>query len=198
MGFMRGTSLRMSGILLAAGAGSRFGGGKLLHPLADGTPMGVAAARKLLAALPDVLAVVRPGDDELARLLRDAGCEVSVCAEAVHGMGCSLAHAVAKRRDADGWVIALADMPALKPGTIESVVQTLSAGAALAAPAYQGRRGHPVGIASRFRDDLLKLAGDAGARDIMAAHKNHIVLIDCDDPGVLLDIDRREDLPRGV
>ncbi len=183
--------------MLAAGAGSRFGGGKLLHPLADGTPLGVVAARKLLAALPEVLAVVRPGDDELAHLLRDAGCEVSVCAKAVHGMGCSLAHAVAKRRDADGWVIALADMPVLKAETIESVVQALSAGAALAAPVYQGRRGHPVGIGSRFCDDLLNLSGDAGARDIMAAHKNEIVLIDCDDPGALLDIDRREDLPRG-
>ena len=158
----------------------------------------MAAARKLLAVLPDVLAVVRPGDDELARLLREAGCEVSVCAEAVHGMGCSLAHAVAKRRDADGWAIALADMPALKLGTIESVVRALSSGAELAAPAYQGRRGHPVGMGRCFRDDLLNLSGDAGARDIMAAHKNDIVLIDCDDPGVLLDIDRREDLPRGA
>ncbi len=196
-GIHAGEILRISGILLAAGAATRFGGGKLLHALADGTPLCIAAARNLLTALPDVLAVVRPGDDELARLLKAAGCEVTICADAVRGMGCSLAHAIGMRRDAAAWIVALADMPALKAATISSVARALEGGAVLAAPAYQGARGHPVGIGSRFREDLIKLDGDAGARDIVAAHRSEIVLIDCDDPGVLLDIDRPEDLPRG-
>jgi molybdenum cofactor cytidylyltransferase len=187
----------LSGILLAAGAATRFGGGKLLHPLADGTAMGVASARNLLAVLPDVLAVVRPGDDELARLLKAAGCEVTVCAQAVNGMGCSLAHAIGRRRDADGWVVALGDMPAIARPTLQSVVRALESGAALAAPSYRGGRGHPVGISSRFRDDLEKLDGDAGARAIMRAHNNEITLIACDDPGAILDVDRPEDVPRG-
>lgn len=194
MGFMTG----ICGILLAAGAAQRFGGGKLLHPLPDGTPLGVASARRLLAALPDVVAVVRPGDDTLAAALAAAGCEVSVCADAVRGMGHSLAHAVAARSNAAGWVIALADMPALTTATIAAVAQAVAGGAVLAAPVYQGRRGHPVGIGSRFRDELLRLEGDAGAREIVAAHRAQMVLIDCVDSGVLLDIDRREDLPRGA
>jgi len=190
--------LALSGILLAAGAAKRFGGGKLLHALADGTPLGVAAARNLLQALPDVVAVVRPGDDALAALLKDAGCAVTVCADAVHGMGHSLAHAVAARRDADGWVIALADMPSIRPATISAVAEAVSKGASLAAPVFNGKRGHPVGIAARFRDDLLKLTGDAGARDIVAAHKADLQLIASDDAGCLLDIDRPEDVPRGA
>ena len=194
MGFMTA----ISGILLAAGAGQRFGGGKLLHPLADGTPLGVAAARHLLAVLPDTIAVVRPGDDALAAALTAAGCEVTACADAVKGMGHSLAHAVAARSAAAGWVIALADMPALQTTTIAAVAKAITDGAALAAPVYQGRRGHPVGISSRFREALLKLEGDAGAREIIGAQRADMVLIDCDDAGVLLDIDRREDLPRGA
>jgi molybdenum cofactor cytidylyltransferase len=189
--------LKLSGILLAAGAGSRFGGGKLRHPLADGTPLGVMAARHLLTALPDVLAVVRPGDEVLEALLRAAGCEVTVCAEAVRGMGCSLAHAIARRREADGWVIALADMPSIRPVTITAVAQALAVGAPLAAPTFEGRRGHPVGISARFVSELLALDGDAGARELMMTHQQEIVLLDGDDAGVLLDIDRREDLPRG-
>lgn len=190
--------MTLSGILLAAGAARRFGGGKLLHPLADGTPVGVAAARNLLAAMPDVLAVVRPGDEAMAALLAAAGCEVTVCAAAVNGMGCSLAHAIGRRRDAGGWVIALADMPAIRPATIQAVARALDAGAALAAPAFDGKRGHPVGISSRFREELLALDGDAGARDIMVAHRSELQLIDVDDAGVLLDIDRPEDLGRGA
>ena len=49
----------MQAILLAAGRSSRFGGNKLLHPLADGTPVALAAARNLVAALPGALAVVK-------------------------------------------------------------------------------------------------------------------------------------------
>lgn len=40
------------------------------------------------------------------------------------------------------------------------------------------------------------LDGDAGARDIIAAHTGELVLIECDDPGVLHDIDQREDLTK--
>lgn len=74
------------GILLAAGSGSRFGSDKLLHRLPDGRPLALAAAQNLRAACPRVLAVVRPGHDELAGLLAEAGCRVVVCPEAHLGM----------------------------------------------------------------------------------------------------------------
>ena len=59
-------------ILLAAGAGSRFGGGKLLHPLDDGVAIAAHAARNLISAGLDVTAVVRPGDFPLVDLLERA------------------------------------------------------------------------------------------------------------------------------
>ncbi len=185
-------------ILLAAGSGSRFGGDKLLHPLPDGTPLGVAAARNLLAAVPDVVAVVRPGDFPLAGLLEQEGCYVTVCPHAARGMGASLAHGVGVCRGADGWVVALADMPSIKVATIAAIVRELEAGRDLVAPAYQGQRGHPVGFGKRFGALLLALDGDTGARDIVAAHEADVVLIECGDPGILHDIDRRDDLQRGV
>ncbi len=183
-------------ILLAAGSGSRFGGDKLLHPLADGTPLGVQAARNLLAVVPDVVAVVRPGDFPLADLLEQEGCHVTVCPHAARGMGASLAHGVAARRGADGWVIALADMPLIKSATIAAIVHELEAGRDLVVPRYAGQRGHPVGLGKRYGAQLLALDGDAGARDIIAAHEGELVLIERDDPGVLQDIDRRADLPK--
>ena len=184
----------ISAILLAAGSGSRFGGDKLLHPLADATPIGVQAARNLLAAVPDVVAVVRPGDFPLADLLEQEGCHVTVCQHAARGMGASLAHGVAARRGADGWVIALADMPLIKSATIAAIVHELAAGRSLVAPTYQGQRGHPVGLGKRFGAQLLALDGDAGARDVIAAHEHELTLVESDDPGVLQDIDRRADL----
>jgi molybdenum cofactor cytidylyltransferase len=188
--------MNISAILLAAGLGSRFGGDKLLHPLADGTPIGVQAARNLLAVVPDVVAVVRPGDFPLADLLEQEGCHVTVCQHAARGMGASLAHGVALRRGAEGWVIALADMPLIKSATIAAVARELEAGRDLVAPAFRGERGHPVGFGRRFAAQLLALDGDAGARDIISAHKHELTPVECDDPGILQDVDRREDLTK--
>jgi molybdenum cofactor cytidylyltransferase len=188
--------LNISAILLAAGSGSRFGGDKLLHPLPDGTPIGVQAARNLLAAVPDVVAVVRPGDFPLGDLLEQEGCHVTFCPHAARGMGASLAHGVGARRVADGWLIALADMPLIKSATIAAVLREMEAGRDLVAPAFRGERGHPVGFGKRFAAQLLALDGDAGARDIMAAHKSELTLIECDDSAVVLDVDTRADMKK--
>ena len=91
------------GILLAGGEGRRFGGDKLLQPLPEPgpgpgpVPLALASARNLLAALPQVIAVVRPGATRLASLLREAGCRVVVCRHASEGMGSTLASAVGRR-----------------------------------------------------------------------------------------------------
>ncbi|HEY6897284.1 MAG TPA: nucleotidyltransferase family protein [Rhodocyclaceae bacterium] len=182
------------GILLAAGSGSRFGGDKLLHPLADGTPIAVAAARSLATACERTLAVLRPGSAALAALLAAAGCEIVICDEASLGMGHSLATGVRAAPAAAGWLIALADMPFIQPTSHHSVVAALRAGAALAAPSYQGRRGHPVGFAASWYESLIALRGDSGARALLAAAADPITLRAVDDPGVLRDVDRPTDL----
>ncbi len=184
------------GILLASGSGSRFGSNKLLHPLApDGIPIAVHAARHLIEAIPGSIAVVRSANSHLARLLRAEGLRIAVCRDAVNGMGHTLAAGVRASAGAGGWVVALADMPGILPQTIGRVADALRGGATLVAPRYQGQRGHPVGLARRFKGDLLLLQGDAGARAIVAANQDGISLIDVNDPGVTKDIDTPGDLP---
>ena len=181
-------------ILLAAGSGSRFGGGKLLHPLEDGVAMAAHAARNLIAAGLEVTAVVRPGDFPVAGMLQQEGCAVTVCAEAARGMGVSLAHGVMISRNAGGWVVALADMPRIRPETIARVARALTEGFEIAAPVYQGERGHPVGFSKKFLHELQALSGDSGARAIVQRNQALLRVIETDDPGVVLDIDRRDDL----
>ena len=183
-------------ILLAAGAGTRFGGGKLLHPLSDGVALAAHAARNLQAADLDVIAVVRTGDFPLADMLEEEGCHVFPCAEAVRGMGHSLAHGVNAAKDAPGWIVALADMPRVQPSTIRSIADAIREGALIAAPTYRGERGHPVGFAAALRSELLALSGDSGARAVLERHRDAVRLIECDDPGIALDIDAKTDLGR--
>jgi len=187
----------IAGILLAAGAGSRFGGEKLLHPLEDGVAIAAHAARHLLAVTPEVVAVVRWGDFPLYDLLEEEGCQVTMFQGAARGMGASLAHGVAQARGADGWVIALADMPRIAPDTLRQVVAALEEGAQIAAPICKGERGHPVGFGAALRNELIALDGDQGARAIVERHRDALKLVECNDPGILLDIDRKSDLGAG-
>ena len=187
--------MKVVAILLAAGSATRFGADKLLHPLPHGVPIAVQSARHLKAVFEsDVLAVVRPESNALAELLRQEGCEVVRCERAADGMGVSLACGIAAAGAADAYLVALADMPFIRASSIAAVRDELLRGAALAAPYFRARRGHPVGIASRFGGELARLRGDEGAKQLLAAHGSEIVKIPVGDPAVLRDIDTPGDL----
>ncbi len=186
----------ITGILLAAGSGSRFGGEKLLHPMPDGTPIGVASLRNLKSALPNVIAVVRSDDNSLRDLLGHEGVAVHLCEDAHLGMARSLVCGFDASRDADGWVIALGDMPFLLPQTIKTIAERSAQTGRIAIPAYRGERGHPVGFGRRYLDELLKLQGDEGARSVIGRHPRDLEIVDCDDCGILRDIDTPADLEK--
>lgn len=186
------------GILLAAGASRRFGADKLDHCLANGVPVAVQACRNLMAGADEVVAVLRPGNKILAARLRAEGAEIVICADADQGMGHSLACGVNVRPTAAGWLIALADMPWITPSTIRRIADALRCGAEIAAPSWQGRRGHPVGFAGSLKTELMDLNGDAGAKAVIQAHRRRLQTVECNDPGVIQDIDTPADLPASL
>jgi molybdenum cofactor cytidylyltransferase len=177
------------GIVLAAGRATRFGSDKLLHPLPDGTPMALASALALRAAAPRTVAVIAADNAALGALFAAHGIETTIAEDAGSGMGASLAAGIGATAGAGGWLVALGDMPYIRPQTIARVAGTLRAGARLVAPGYQGQRGHPVGFSAWFRTELLALRGDQGARGLLQQHAGELVQVECGDPGVLMDID---------
>ena len=182
------------GVLLAAGSASRFGSDKLRHALPHGVSIAVQAARPLKAELKRVIAVVRPGSVQLAEALSKESCEVVVCENAAEGMGASLACAARAAGEADGYLVALGDMPFLRRTSIAALRDALANGALLVAPYFRTRRGHPIGFSRRFLPDLLSLKGDEGAKRVLAAHERELVKIPIGDPGVIRDIDTPDDL----
>jgi molybdenum cofactor cytidylyltransferase len=182
--------LNIVGLLLAAGSASRFGSDKLRHSLLHGVPIAVQALRNLKPEVDEVFAVVKPGDAALFA----AECKTVVCERASEGMGASLACGVREAGKRDAYLVALADMPYIRRTSIAAVRQALEGGAALAAPYWHARRGHPVGIAGRFYEQLLALGGDEGAKSILGAHARELMKIPIGDPGVIRDIDTPADL----
>jgi molybdenum cofactor cytidylyltransferase len=182
------------GLLLAAGSATRFGSDKLRHALPHGVSIAVQAARPLKAELARVVAVVRPGSEELLEFLEKEGCEVVVCDNAAEGMGASLACAARAAGEADGYLVALGDMPFLRRTSIAALRDALANGALLVAPYFRARRGHPIGFSRRFFPELLSLKGDEGAKRVLGAHERELVKIPIGDPGVIRDIDTPDDL----
>lgn len=187
----------LTGILLAAGRGRRFdplgARNKLLQSLPGGDPVVAASARFLLSCVPRVVAVVPPDDGGVADVLRALGCEVAVCPGADTGMGASLACAVRHSLPAEGWLVALGDMPWVAPSTLAALRDAVQAGAGIAVPVHEGRRGNPVAFGAMHRDALLAMAGEQGARRLLLAHPVREVAVA--DPGILRDIDTPADLP---
>lgn len=194
------------GLLLAAGKGSRFDGSgqqsKLLALLPDGTPVALAAARNLLQCCARVLAVLPqhaapPRDQHIANLvglLASAGCEIVFCADSDAGLGHSLAAGVRAAPDAHSWLVALADMPAIRPQTMQAVAAACRQAHDIAAPIREGQRGHPVAFGSAYYERLAALQGDHGARAVLREHAAAVIEVPCTDAGILRDIDTPEDL----
>jgi molybdenum cofactor cytidylyltransferase len=182
----------ITGVLLAAGSSQRFGGNKLLAEI-GGLPLILHAAAALLPC-DRLLAVIRKDDAELASLLADNAIETVINHHADHGLGSSIACAIATSRNGAGWCLLPADMPFVKPATTGKVLDTLMQGPAIAAPFYHGQRGHPVGFSMEMAEDLLALDEDMGARHIIADNQHRLVKIETQDEGILVDIDTPEDL----
>lgn len=144
--------------------------------------------------------VLQPGSENLlqvvATVLPDALGRIAWVAtpSAERGMGASLAAGVATRLDAGGWLIGLADMPLLPSTVIRQVRQAIIEGAMLTAPFCREQRGHPVGFAVCYGQQLLALDGDQGARSLIERDLHQLTRIETNDRGVLMDIDTQTDL----
>jgi molybdenum cofactor cytidylyltransferase len=156
----------------------------------------VRAARNLLEGAGPALALVPVGAQALREALEPLGCEVVESDRTALGMGASLAAAVSATDRAEGWIVALGDMPLVTQATIRAVRAALEDGALLAAPVSRrtGVRGHPVGFAAALRAELLALSGDVGARDVVRRHRDALRILPTDDPGILVDLDTPEQL----
>ena len=184
----------ITGVLLAAGFSTRFGASKLLTKIDDQALIAHSAAA--LSPCDRVVAVVRADDEVLHSELHTLGIDCVVNPQPERGMGFSIACAVNATSQSSGWCLLPADMPYVMASTTSQLVDALRAGAVLAAPCYQGRRGHPVAFSNSFVDALCALDGDIGARNILEQNADQLTSIATDDAGVLIDIDTTLDLEK--
>ena len=196
------TAARLEAIVLAAGAGSRFGGRKLTAPWRGGVLLDGAMTAAFAAPVRTVC-VVTGADPDVERSVidfadqREEGARLRLihAADFASGMSASLKAGIAALpTDADGAFVFLGDMPRVPHAVLPLLASALANGALAAAPTFEGRRGHPVLFARDLFTPLLALDGDEGARKVLSALGASLADVPCSDPGVLLDVDRPGDL----
>lgn len=184
---------RPSIVVLAAGPGSRFGadGHKLLQPLGTDTVLGQTIRHAIETGWPVVVVTTASLAPAAAPWVATRDLVVQSEAEVARGVGHSIAAGVVAHAGAAGWLVLPADMPLIRPATIQAVGRALEQHP-VAFAQYQGRRGHPVGFGAELYSELMALSGDDGARRLVARYPSTAVLVD--DPGVLIDVDTEADL----
>ncbi len=195
---MSAAATGVSAIVLAAGAGSRFGGGKLLAPFRGRSLIEFSLANLAEAPVDETVVVV--GDD--AGRLR-AACEpyrAAVVENPDWAQGQSTSVRVgleALGPEALAAVVLLADQPLVGAGAVRRLVEAFEEGAEVAVATYGGRPRNPV-LFSRGVWSMLvaELAGDEGARPFLRRHPELVVRVPCDGVGDPADVDTAEDLRR--
>lgn len=188
-------------VVPAAGVSRRMGRPKLLLPFGTGTIMGSLVAALRAGGASPVLLVTAPGDEELRARALEAGCRVAVNPDPERGMLSSIregiaalggAHALAQGGEV--LLVAPADLPALRPATVAELLwRRAAAEAPLAVPTYQGKRGHPLAIASALLPEIETLDLGVGLKELLERHAAAVLEVPVEDPGAVRDVDTPED-----
>lgn len=182
--------MKVAGVLLAAGAGRRFGRPKALVELAGERLVDRGARLLREAGCAPVVVVLGAAPD-----LEVPGATTVVAPDWHEGMGASLRAGLAalEGTDADACVVALVDQPGVGA---ESVRRLMAAGPVDAAVAtYGGEPRNPVMLARRTWPEVAAAAtGDTGARAWLRAHPARVTAVPCDGTGSPHDVDTPADL----
>jgi molybdenum cofactor cytidylyltransferase len=190
---------RVAALVLAAGRSTRMGHNKLLAPVA-GKPMVRHVAEAALASRArPVVAVTGHEAERVAQALDGLDCRLVHNGDYASGLGSSLGAGLrALPPEIDGAVICLGDMPGIAGRYIDALIEAFSpdAGRHVCVPVHGGRRGNPVLVGAALFGELMDLAGDRGARDIVATRPELVAEVPIDSAAVLEDVDSPEDLDR--
>jgi molybdenum cofactor cytidylyltransferase len=194
-------SLLLEAVVLAAGAAQRFGGGKLTAPWGGGVLLDGALAAAFAAPVRTVTVVTGAGAVAVEaaarrfaeRIGQSPRLRLVHTPEHAEGMAASLRAGIASLPlDAEGAFVFLGDMPRIPPAVLEPLADAIAEGHVAAAPAFEGRRGHPAIFARALFPDLVALSGDQGARRVL--DRVGPMLVETQDDGVLFDVDEVSDL----
>jgi CTP:molybdopterin cytidylyltransferase MocA len=194
----RGLLSRISSILLAAGSGTRFGGGKLLAPFRGRPLIETALCELRRAPVDEIIAVIGSDGERLREICSSYGVRSVENPNWAEGISTSVRTGLqACSPQTRAAVISLADQPLVGAEAIHRLVEAFEQGAEVAVATYGGEPRNPVLFAREVWSLLEReLSGDRGARVILKRYPELVTEVPCDDVAESADVDTVEDLRR--
>jgi molybdenum cofactor cytidylyltransferase len=182
-----------AGLILAAGAGRRFGGTKQLAEL-HGRPLLEHAIEHMLAVaeIDPVIVVLGHAAGEILARAKFGAAEVVVNEDWERGQATSLRRGIAALGDAEKVVVTLGDQPFITPALISAALEQLTPEFDAVRAFYAGQPGHPVVFNRAVMDAVPSIDGDKGARELLANFR--VRKWEAGHLGDATDVDTREEL----
>ncbi len=185
----------ISAILLAAGESKRMGQPKQLLPFRGSTLLGQIVENLLQSQAAETIVVLGSQAEEIIRQIAREPVRIVVNQEFEQGMSssikCGLSHI---SEAADGVMIVLGDQPLIEKETIDLLIERhRQSERGIILPVYNGIRGHPVIFAMKYKDELMRLTGDIGGKQIVERHPSDVLEVEVDSESVVTSIDAESD-----
>lgn len=181
----------VSAIILAAGKSKRMGQPKLMMPLKGSTILEQTIDSYLNSTVSEVIVVVGNRAEEMVGLIVSRPVKVAVNPAYHQGMSTSIVSGLGLVGDkSQAIMLALADQPFVDSHTINRLIEAFGGhNKGIAIPVCQGKQGHPVIFALKYKGELLGLKGDVGGREVIDRHPDDILEVTVDCAGINIDID---------
>ena len=185
----------ISAILLAAGQSKRMGELKQLMPFGQSTIVEQAVDNLLGSAVDEVIVVVGYKAEDVIKAIAAKPVKLVMNPDYEQGMstsviaGLNLVHS-----GVQGVMLALGDQPLVDSQTINILIEEFcNHDKGIAVPTYQGRRGHPIIFAIKYKEQLLKLRGDVGGRQVIKDNPDDVLEVAVDSESIVADFDTTDD-----
>ena len=181
-------------IILAAGSSRRMGTQKLLLPFRESTMIETVIQNVLASSVENIMVVLGANGDKIKEVT--GHLPVDYCLNENHEMG-MLSSVICGFRSipeqAGAALVYLGDQPGIPPFVTEAVIEAYNEELhGIVIPVYENRRGHPLLVDMKYRREIEKLDLEKGLRSLMHLFPQDVMEVEVDEPGILVDIDTRE------
>ncbi len=189
------TNIPVSALVLAAGESKRMGVPKQLLQVDGTTMLGKILDVLSRSQVEEIIVVVGHRAEEVVKSISGRPVKIAVNRQYEQGMSTSitagLSLASAKSR---GFMVVLGDQPFVDVEIIDALIQAFACHSnGIVVPVYEGKRGHPVVLSTKYKRELISLKGDVGARSIIADHKEDVFELPVNSRAIIDDIDTIDD-----
>ena len=189
-----------SALILCAGCSSRMGGLKPLLPL-DGQTLIERIIRLFRqVGIEDILAVLGHEAERILPLLEQFGVDPVINERFTEGMFSSVQAGVGRiNRNCRAFFLLPVDIPLVRPETLQALLAAFEREKGeICHPTFRGKHGHPPLLSAALIPEILDFQGEGGLRALLSRYKGRTTDVVVDDPGILLDLDTREDYEKAL